>query len=68
MARGKSGRIVLEVDHEIKNELYVALAKNETTLKDWFLSNASNYIKANMKSNDLLVAEDTRNTIKYSVK
>lgn len=57
MARGKSGRIVLEVEQNIKNKLYVALAKNQITLKDWFLETADNYIKDNSILDDLLIAE-----------
>jgi len=63
MARGKSGRIVLEIEQNIKNDLYIALAKNQTTLKDWFLDTASCYIKENSFSNELLIAEKTK---KYS--
>lgn len=44
MARGKSGRIVLEVDPKTKRMLYLALEQNQTTLKDWFLENAKIYI------------------------
>ncbi|EPR13996.1 hypothetical protein [Ruminiclostridium papyrosolvens] len=57
MARGKSGRIVLEVEQNIKNKLYVALAKNQTTLKDWFLETANSYIKDNSILDELLIAE-----------
>jgi hypothetical protein len=37
MSRGNSGRIVIEVDTSIKDDLYIALAKRKLTLKDWFL-------------------------------
>jgi len=52
-----TGRIVLEVEQNIKNKLYVALAKNQITLKDWFLETADNYIKDNSILDDLLIAE-----------
>lgn len=45
MARGQSGRIVLEVDPELKNELYSAISKKGITLKDWFVDTAEQYIK-----------------------
>ena len=45
MARGQSGRIVLEVDPELKNELYSAISKKGITLKDWFVDKAEEYIK-----------------------
>jgi len=45
MARGKSGRIVIETDPKLKSDLYLALGKNELTLKDWFLKQAEEFIK-----------------------
>ncbi|NLK93300.1 MAG: hypothetical protein GX273_09295 [Bacteroidales bacterium] len=42
MARGKSGRIVLEVDPKLKKDLYLELARREQTLKDWFVAEANN--------------------------
>jgi hypothetical protein len=45
MARGDSGRIVLEIDPSHKNELYGALTKDGLTLKDWFLQQADNYLR-----------------------
>ena len=44
MARGESGRIVLEIDPSQKDKLYSALAKDGMTLKDWFLKQASRYL------------------------
>lgn len=44
MARGKSGRIVLEIDPEMKRELYLTLEKNQQTMKEWFLKEANNLI------------------------
>ena len=46
MARGKSGRIVIEVDPKIKNDLYIALAKRGLTLKEWFVKEANEYVKS----------------------
>lgn len=45
MARGSSNRIVVEVDIETKNDLYAVLAKDNLTLKQWFLNNVEQYIK-----------------------
>jgi hypothetical protein len=45
MARGDSGRIVLEIDPSQKGELYSVLTKNGLTLKDWFLQQASQYLQ-----------------------
>lgn len=44
MARGESGRIVLEIDPSQKEDLYSALAKDGLTLKDWFLRQAAQYL------------------------
>jgi hypothetical protein len=43
MARGESGRIVIEVEPETKKRLYAALALSGSTLKDWFLKKATAY-------------------------
>jgi len=59
MAKGSSGRIVIEVDPEIKHELYDALKKEELTLKDWFLLNADKFLKDKAQMN-LFTAEEDR--------
>lgn len=40
MARGGSGRIVLEVDPELKKAIYRTLDQRGQTLKDWFTETA----------------------------
>jgi hypothetical protein len=40
MAKGTSGRIVVDVDPALKSEVYIALAAQGSTLKDWFLKQA----------------------------
>ena len=40
MARGSSGRIIIEIDPDFKKKLYDVLQKENLTLKDWFLNNA----------------------------
>jgi hypothetical protein len=45
MAIGKSGRVVLEVDPELKQRLYSELALEGKTLKDWFIETANEYIR-----------------------
>jgi len=44
MAKGSSGRIVVEIDPELKLRLYGTLGKQGLTLKDWFLRSAEHYI------------------------
>lgn len=46
MSIGTSGRIVIEVEPEVKRQLYSTLAREGMTLKDWFLREAQNYMKA----------------------
>jgi hypothetical protein len=45
MAVGDSGRIVIEVDPDFKKKLRKALALNETTLKDWFVKQAEEFVE-----------------------
>ncbi len=45
MAKGSSGRIVIEVDPKLKHELYDALGKEDLTLKEWFLANTDDFLK-----------------------
>jgi hypothetical protein len=44
MVRGKSGRIVLEIDPVLKSDLYEALQEEGITLKEWFLRHTGSYL------------------------
>ena len=44
MARGKSGRVVLEIDPELKRKLYATLEHQQQTMKDWFIREAEGLI------------------------
>jgi hypothetical protein len=44
MPVGTSGRIVIEVDPELKQQLYAALHQDGMTLKDWFQKNLHAYL------------------------
>ncbi|EKJ8219825.1 hypothetical protein LL282_003385 [Citrobacter sedlakii] len=44
VAKGESGRIVLEVEPELKKALYSVLAMEQKTLKDWFVDKAQKHI------------------------
>lgn len=39
MSIGKSGRVVIEMEPELKKELHTILRKEGTNLKAWFLEN-----------------------------
>lgn len=45
MSVGTSGRIVLEIDPEQKQELYQALKKDDLNMKRWFLKQVDAYLK-----------------------
>jgi hypothetical protein len=44
MAVGRSGRIVIEIDPEQKQELYAALEEDGSSLKQWFLERVDEYL------------------------
>ncbi len=46
MSVGKSGRIVLEVEPELKQRLYSTLALERKTLKEWFILTAAEHIRS----------------------
>ncbi len=45
MSVGSSGRIVIEIDPVLKQELYAALDKDGSHLKHWFLKNVEGYLR-----------------------
>lgn len=44
MAKGESGRIVVELDPSLKRRLYAALAMESRTLKDWMIDRVEHYL------------------------
>ncbi len=44
MAKGNSGRIVIEVDPEFKQDLYKVLGSQGLNLKEWFVQSASDFL------------------------
>lgn len=44
MAIGNSGRIVVVLEPELKQELYAALHDDGLTLKEWFQRNLGSYL------------------------
>ena len=44
MARGTSGRVVVEIDPLLKRRLYAALATRSLTLKEWFTQRAQEMV------------------------
>jgi len=50
MARGNSGRIVVEVDVDLKNAMYARLEGDNLKLKAWFIERAKEYLKSPKQS------------------
>lgn len=44
MPKGQSGRVVIEVDPNLKRHIYSALAIKNLTLKEWFVGEATRYV------------------------
>ena len=44
MARGKSGRVVLERDPDLKRRLYATLETSQQTMKEWFIREAEELV------------------------
>lgn len=45
MPRGKSGRIVVDMPVDLKRQLHAALAADGTTLKQWFVAAAAEFLR-----------------------
>jgi len=45
MPKGESGRVVIEVEVELKRELYAALARRGLTMKAWFIATAREWMR-----------------------
>lgn len=58
MSIGSSGRIVIEVEPGLKRELYAALARDGSTLKEWFLRSALVYLSNTAGQMALPLASD----------
>lgn len=44
MSKGQSGRLVIEVEPDLKRRLYSALAIKNSTLKQWFVALAERFV------------------------
>ena len=57
MSIGSSGRIVIEVDPELKRALHLALRRKGTNLKVWFVENANEFLNASDPQTELPFAK-----------
>jgi len=58
MAKGGSGRVVIEVDPELKEEIYAALDRDGLTLKSWFVQQATRYVADHIQPSLALTPRD----------
>lgn len=59
MAQGKSGRIIIDVDPDFKEEVYQAIRKQGfNSMKEWFVSQAERICEESKQPTLGLVAED----------
>jgi len=49
MAKGQSGRVVIELDPDLKRDLYSILDKDGLTLKNWFIGQAELYVSESVQ-------------------
>lgn len=52
MPAGKSNRIVIEIDPEVKQQIYSALQAKGMTLKGWFLDQVQEKLSITSEQND----------------
>ena len=53
MAVGSSGRVVIELSPELKQELHELLRRRGTNLKTWFIDQATDFIEENSEQMEL---------------
>lgn len=65
MPVGKSGRIVIEIDPVLKQELYKSLGSENSNLRSWFLDNVDKYLaeKSQLPMNFTVLDADNKETV-----
>ena len=58
MAVGKSGRVVVEIEPDLKKTLHAALRLDGLSMKDWFLASAKAYLETRHQPELRFVADD----------
>ncbi len=61
MAKGNSGRIVIEIDPVLKQDLYSVLEDEGLNLKQWFLGNVDEYLRNKIQSSLPLFSANDHN-------
>ncbi|MCG6869669.1 MAG: hypothetical protein LJE91_13355 [Gammaproteobacteria bacterium] len=68
MPIGQSGRIVIEIDPELKQELYSSLEDEGLTLKQWFLDRVTEHLRGRNQLSLQLVFHDGEIAADYAAK
>jgi hypothetical protein len=63
---GKSGRIVIEIDPELKKELYQSLGNEDSSLKEWFLIHVQGYLSGKSQVPMNFESDDSRQVSEVS--
>ncbi|AKA82872.1 hypothetical protein PUP72_25410 [Pseudomonas synxantha] len=64
MAKGNSGRVVIEIDPDFKRSLYSVLAADGVTLKHWFIEAAEKHVT----ERNAFVSDTGHTTVSKAVK
>jgi len=67
MPVGKSGRIVIEIDPSLKQELYHSLGKDDSNLKQWFLEQVDGYLSGRSQMPINLCSENSDELLEGSL-
>ena len=62
MSIGKSGRIVIEIEPSLKQELYRVLGEEGKSLKSWFLANAQSFL-VEKEGSSLSLTQETQEEV-----
>lgn len=65
MPIGNSGRIVVVVDPELKQELHAALAEDGLNMRSWFIQRAEHYLSDRIQPSFDLVADGDEKDRRY---
>jgi hypothetical protein len=58
MPIGQSGRVVIEIDPELKQNIYQSLKEDGSNMKDWFLKRVDEYMAEKSLQQELFTEEE----------
>ena len=65
MPIGSSGRVVIEVEPELKKALHAALRENGSNLKEWFVEQALGFLNQNESQLHLTFDSESRDDLDH---